>query len=194
MGLGWCPRPRSPRWPRCHAREASDGYGLGLITYEVAGHRYVGHTGGMVGYIAGMWSDPAVQLASVVLQSGPGHSPFALTRLAIRALAAVRDGRDPFAMVSSPPGDVDGDRALAAFTGTYTGPDGRSFRTRIASGTLSLGDGGRVIALEHRGDGRFLVPDPCLGPSPSRLRAGWRCRMAWRGPLRPRRGQYLRRR
>ena len=84
-----------------------DGYGLGLITWTVAGHAYTGHTGGMVGYVAGMWCDLEEGLGAVVLQNGPGHSPMALSRLAIRAVAAVRAGQKPQADVGGvEPDDV----------------------------------------------------------------------------------------
>ncbi len=71
----------------------ADGYGLGLINHEVDGHDYLGHTGAMVGSVAGLWTDPAAGLGAVVLQTGFAYSPFALTRLAIRAVAEVRQGR-----------------------------------------------------------------------------------------------------
>lgn len=136
-------------------REA-DGYGSGLINAEVDGHHYLGHTGGMVGYVAGMWWDVDAGLGAVVLQSGPGHSPFGLTRVAIRAIAAVREGRDPgvpAAKGAATPDDI------APFAGRYVGPGGRTFRTQVADGNLALDADGRRIALSDWGDGRFMVAD-----------------------------------
>jgi CubicO group peptidase (beta-lactamase class C family) len=140
------------------ARNA-DGYGLGLITHEVDGHRYVGHTGGMVGSIAGMWSDLEVGLGAVVLQTGFGHSPFALTRLAIRSIAAAREGRDLLVGVPAPP-TGDPDDAHTAFVGRYVGPRGRSFRTRTVPAGLALDHAGHTLELIDYGTGRYLVPGP----------------------------------
>ena len=73
----------------------ADGYGYGLLNRVVDGRHYIGHGGGMVGFISGMQWDPEAGLGAVVLQNGPGHNPNALARLAIRRARAVRDGRDP---------------------------------------------------------------------------------------------------
>jgi D-alanyl-D-alanine carboxypeptidase len=135
---------------------AADGYGSGLITWEVDGHRYVGHTGGMVGYIAGMWCDLEAGLGAVVLQSGPGHSPFALTRVAIRAVAAIREGRDPAAPGTASTGDG---ATRAPFEGRFQGPDGRSFSSRWVGDELTLDAEDRPIDLTDWGEGRFLVAD-----------------------------------
>jgi len=138
----------------------ADGYGLGLITHEVDGHRYVGHTGGMVGYIAGMWCDPEAGLGAVVLQNGPGHSPFALTRVAMRAVAAAREGPDPATAGRHQAHHADeADPALGRFAGAYVGPGGHAFRTHVGSGSLTLVDGAGEVTLKDYGDAHFLVAD-----------------------------------
>jgi D-alanyl-D-alanine carboxypeptidase len=84
------------------------GYGLGIYARDfgdttgfamdvVDGRRLIGHTGGMVGYIAGLWCDPESGLGAVVLQNGPGHGPSRLCRQILRVMAAALDGRDPAA-------------------------------------------------------------------------------------------------
>ena len=75
------------------------GYGYALSRREIGGRTYIGHTGGMVGYISGLAWDPDASVGAVVLQSGPGHGPNALARLAIRRMRAAIDGRDPDAEV-----------------------------------------------------------------------------------------------
>jgi CubicO group peptidase (beta-lactamase class C family) len=80
----------------------SDGYGYALLPRTIDGRGYLGHGGGMVGYIAGMQWDPEAGIGAVVLQNGPGHNPNALARLAIRQTRAVRDGRDPAAESMEP--------------------------------------------------------------------------------------------
>jgi CubicO group peptidase (beta-lactamase class C family) len=71
------------------------GYGYGLSRREVDGRTFIGHTGGMVGFISGMAWDPDAGIGAVVLQSGPGHGPNALARLAVRRTHAALEGRDP---------------------------------------------------------------------------------------------------
>lgn len=75
------------------------GYGYALSRREIRGRTYIGHTGGMIGYISGLAWDPDAGIGAVVLQSGPGHGPNALARLAIRRMRAAIDGRDPDAEV-----------------------------------------------------------------------------------------------
>lgn len=78
-----------------------EGYGLGIYARDFDGRRMIGHTGGMVGYIAGMWCYPEAGLGAVVLQNGPGHGPNMLSRRLIRVVAAARAGRDPATELAS---------------------------------------------------------------------------------------------
>ena len=71
------------------------GYGYGLSRREIGGRTFIGHTGGMVGFLSGLAWDPDAGIGAVVLQSGPGHGPNALARLAIRRTRASLEGRDP---------------------------------------------------------------------------------------------------
>jgi CubicO group peptidase (beta-lactamase class C family) len=64
-------------------------YGLGLWTIAVEGHRYAGHTGGMVGYYAAVCCDLDEGLGAVVL--GNGHGPW--QQLSFHMLAAARAER-----------------------------------------------------------------------------------------------------
>jgi hypothetical protein len=75
--------------------KAAHGYALGIYGRGLDGGAMLGHTGGMVGYIAGLWCEPASGIGAVVLQSGPGHGPNRLAWQAIKVLAAARAGRDP---------------------------------------------------------------------------------------------------
>jgi CubicO group peptidase (beta-lactamase class C family) len=92
----------------------SYGYGYGLMRYEIDGRQILGHGGGMVGYTAGMAWDEAAGIGAVVLQSGPGGAPHALSRLLIRQARAAVDGRDPAAEsmqylgLGDDPGDTGG--------------------------------------------------------------------------------------
>jgi D-alanyl-D-alanine carboxypeptidase len=59
-------------------------YGYGLLTRELDGRRFVGHGGGMVGYLAGMQADRDANLGVIVLQNGLGTNPMELARTVIR--------------------------------------------------------------------------------------------------------------
>lgn len=71
------------------------GYALGIYSRRFGEHQYIGHTGGMIGYVAGLWCDPESGLGAVVLQNGPGHGPNMLARRVIRVVAKALEGRDP---------------------------------------------------------------------------------------------------
>jgi CubicO group peptidase (beta-lactamase class C family) len=71
------------------------GYGYGLMRREVAGRTYLGHGGGMVGYLASMLWDADARIAAVVLQNGMDGNPNALARRLIRQARAAEEGRDP---------------------------------------------------------------------------------------------------
>lgn len=162
------------------------GYGCGLATRVIDGRTYVGHAGGMIGYLAALQVDPAAQLAVVVLQNGTMGRPMALARASLTAL------RDPEAGgrgTTEDAGAPAGDASRAALTGVYravpgssgtdpleieTGPHGPTLRRR-----------GRMIRLEALGGGRFLAPDPDLDTYALRFEpADGRQTLAWHGPTR----------
>ena len=88
---------------------ASFGYGYGLLRRTVDGRTYLGHGGGMVGYIAGMLWDAEAGIAAVVLQNGMDGNPMALARRLIRQARAAQDGRDPGAEAPEAPQSIDED-------------------------------------------------------------------------------------
>lgn len=71
------------------------GYGYALSRLELGGRTFIGHGGGMVGYLAGMQWEPASGIGAVVLQSGMDGQPMALARRALRQVEAWRAGHDP---------------------------------------------------------------------------------------------------
>jgi CubicO group peptidase (beta-lactamase class C family) len=64
-------------------------YGFGLTMREQDGARFIGHAGGMVGYLAGLQADPDAGLGAIVLQNGPSANPMMLARAAV---AIAREG------------------------------------------------------------------------------------------------------
>lgn len=119
------------------------GYALGIYGRGPDGRRFLGHTGGMVGFISGMWLHPESGLGAVVLQNGPGHGPNVLARRLIEVVRAAGDGEDPraalaanlAAMAAADEADEDDEDAapaalppgldspLNAITGTYRSHD-----------------------------------------------------------------------
>ena len=68
------------------------GYGCGLATRVIGGRTYVGHGGGMIGYLAALQVDPAAQLAIVVLENGTIGRPMALARASLATLRGPKAG------------------------------------------------------------------------------------------------------
>lgn len=78
------------RMAKPHARSMTGyGYGYGLATRVLGGRTFLGHGGGMIGYLSALQVDPAAELAAVILQNGLMGSPMALDegRLSGRAHA-----------------------------------------------------------------------------------------------------------
>jgi CubicO group peptidase (beta-lactamase class C family) len=151
-------------------------YGYALATNVIGGRVYVGHGGGMVGYISGMQWDPEAGIGAVVLQNGPGHRPTAFARHAIR-LARVARGEaasaadlqvaetdDPFITPPAEGGDGDGgavrtaptpDQAVVAGTWRSHDPWCPVFHVEAQSERLWLILPGGSDGFE---DGQPLVP------------------------------------
>ncbi|HYN47976.1 MAG TPA: serine hydrolase domain-containing protein [Candidatus Nanopelagicales bacterium] len=170
-----------------HARPSPDyGYGYALATRVLGGRSFLGHGGGMIGYLAALQVDPAAELAAVVLQNGLMGSPMALARAILAAArgpgegggdapgggsALADDGAEPdrAGVYRADPDDRDTDPLEIT-----AGPDGPILRRR-----------GRQLVLEALGDGRFLAPDPDLDRYALRFEpAGERPVVAWHGPTR----------
>jgi CubicO group peptidase (beta-lactamase class C family) len=128
-------------------------YGYGLSISNRGGRTYLGHGGGMVGYLAGLQVEPESGLGAVVLQNAYGLDPMALARTAI---AVVRDGREP--------DPTEDEMETADLVGTYR-PESEGvspIEVVVSSGRLvvRLADG--EVGLEDRGDRRFLAAHPSI--------------------------------
>ena len=62
-------------------------YGYGLTVRRDGDRLFVGHGGGMVGYLAGVQVDPDAGIGAVVLQNGYGAGPVTLARRIVRLVA-----------------------------------------------------------------------------------------------------------
>jgi len=167
------------------------GYGLGIYAREFGGRRLIGHTGGMVGFIAGLWCGPEAGLGAVVLQNGPGHGPNILARRLLRGVRAAQTGRDPAAELAQDladlaasdadddtiePIEVDhsrGEPSASPFTGTYRSHDPWTPTFRVVlrgdvpwlcfwSAPDGFDDEQPLVALD--GEWAYRVGDDPLGP------------------------------
>jgi D-alanyl-D-alanine carboxypeptidase len=144
--------------------EPSRSYGYGLWEEEVDGHRWVGHTGGMVGYTAQLATSPDEGLGVVVLQNGDGDK----NEIVRYALAAVRASLAGVALpdVWAPPAPTR-IPAAPAFVGHYHGDDGREMTVDVEDDGLRVTMGPLSVRLERDpldpdpGDS-FLVAHPAL--------------------------------
>jgi D-alanyl-D-alanine carboxypeptidase len=131
-------------------------YGYGLSTSEVEGHTYVGHGGGMPGYVSAIRADLDDGLGIAVLLNGPGR-PTAIARTALQLLRAAHHDQD------LPPLPSARDRHQVERAADYAGV------YRCGERTLTLeADGERLllhhddgrIPLEPRGADAFYVDHP----------------------------------
>lgn len=147
-------------------RDFGDGepYAYGLWEATVDGHRWVAHTGGMVGFTAVLATSPDEGLACVALQNGHG-SKWALVGSALATVRAALGGDalpDPLVPPASTviPG-------AEGYAGTYVAPDGRTLQVALDGSGLRIGvDGLSVDAhrdpLEPEPTGAFLLAHPDL--------------------------------
>ncbi len=120
-------------------------YGYGIIVREIAGHTVIGHTGGMVGYAAGLTADLGAGIAAVALVNGPG-SPYMLSRHVVAVVRAAQEGSP----LPDPPDTWRG--GPTAVSGTFY---------RDADDTtepLTFALEGDVIVLRHKSESIPLHP------------------------------------
>ncbi|MFN8234196.1 MAG: serine hydrolase domain-containing protein, partial [Actinomycetota bacterium] len=139
-------------------------YAYGLWEAQVDGHRWVAHTGGMVGFTAVLATSPDEGLACVALQNGYGSKQ----RLVGAALAIIRAALagdplpDPF--VPPPPAEIPG---AERFAGTYVGSDGSTLEAIAEGGGLRIRLRGHTVEahrdpLEDDPKSGFALPHPDL--------------------------------
>jgi D-alanyl-D-alanine carboxypeptidase len=143
------------------------GYGYGLTIRDVDGRRFVGHGGGMVGYLAAVQADAEAGIGAVVLQNGFSANPLELARTAIRI---VREGPGP-----TPPAAAKATAETAELAGVYRAEDGRSESIELfpREGGLTLRSDGRDIELQELEDDLFLAPDPAFDRFAFRVERQW---------------------
>jgi hypothetical protein len=141
--------------------DENDTYGYGLLMRNLDGRRFVGHGGGMVGYLAGMQADADANLGVIVLQNGMGAHPMMLARAVIR----IADG-EPAASTATAVFS-----ALDELAGIYeTDEPGREpIELAASQDEPVLRYDGREIELDEWGDDLFLARDPDFDRFPFRV-------------------------
>jgi D-alanyl-D-alanine carboxypeptidase len=141
--------------------DENDAYGYGLLMRNLDGRRFIGHGGGMVGYLAGLQADTDANLGVIVLQNGMGAHPMTLARTVIR----IADGESAASTGTAVPS------ALDELAGIYeTDEPGCEPIELVASQSEPvLRYDGREIELDELGDDLFLALDPDFDRFPLRV-------------------------
>ena len=121
-------------------------YAYGLWQEDVDGHRWIAHSGGMVGYTAFLAVAPDDGLGVVVLQNGDG-AKHGVTSYAFAAVRASLAGADlPEAW--GPPAATEIPKAQD-YVGHYEGDDGRTLEVRAVEDGLAVTIGPIDVRLER---------------------------------------------
>lgn len=135
--------------------EVNTWYGYGIFSREVEGHRYIGHSGGMIGYSSRLEGDLDNGLGVVALENAP-LGPDDITSFTLKVVRAAQEGSALPQLPEEPP-VVPG---AGEYAGTYTATDGRSFVVNNIGGQLSLDYRGQKVTLQPRGQDAFFVANP----------------------------------
>ncbi|MGH2539860.1 MAG: serine hydrolase domain-containing protein [Actinomycetota bacterium] len=128
--------------------DAGDGapYAYGLWREDVDGHRWISHSGGMVGYTALLAVSPDDGLGVVVLQNGGGDKG-GVAGYAFAAARANLAGNDlPETWAPPPPTEIP---HAGDFVGRYEGDDGRVLEVEAVESGLSIAMGSLIVRLER---------------------------------------------
>jgi CubicO group peptidase (beta-lactamase class C family) len=136
------------------SEEEPAAYGYGLVMRNEDGRLFIGHGGGMVGYLAGMQADRDANLGAIVLQNGLGLNPVALARTAIR----IADGETKSASTVEA-------SAHEELAGLYE----PSLEIVASENGPQLRHDGRDISLEELEEDLFLASDPDFDRFPLRV-------------------------
>jgi len=137
--------------------DSREDYGLGLRVMSVKGHTYVGHTGGMLGFVSEILADMDTGVGVVTLNNSYVDSNnIAMNALAIMN-AAIR-GRSIHGLAY--PRDAYQVKNASEYSGLYVSPEGRRLLLRSQRDRLHLVKGDNSIPLEKREKDTFLADDP----------------------------------
>ena len=121
-------------------------YAYGLRQEDVDGHRWLAHSGGMVGYTALLAVSPDEGLGVVSLQNG-GGAMRSVVRYALEVVRANLAGTD-LPETWAPPAPTEIPRA-GDYVGRYEGDDGRELLVRAVDDGLGITIGPLAVRLER---------------------------------------------
>jgi hypothetical protein len=130
-------------------------YGLGLGTRKEGGHRIIGHTGGMVGFVSEITADLDAGMGVVVLNNSRVDSS-GLARTALRMATAILNGRKPPRIGRYDPTVV---RGASRYAGTYHCGQ-KTVKVAADGRRLVLTAGPEAVTLEVKGRDRFCARLP----------------------------------
>jgi hypothetical protein len=137
-------------------REPGLTYGYGIARIEKDGHTYLGHGGGMVGYLSHIRVDLGDGFGVVLLVNGP-EIPMEIVDSALGWLSAAHRGEE-LAPVPAEQDPYAVDNA-ADYAGIYRN-GGNLLRLEAEDGRLVLHAGEAQVALERRGGDVFFAFHP----------------------------------
>jgi D-alanyl-D-alanine carboxypeptidase len=146
-------------------------YAYGLWQEYVERHRWIMHSGGMVGYTALLAVVPDDGLGAVILQNGGGDKRGVLAAALATVRASLAGADLPVVWAPPAPTRIP---AAADYVGRYEGDDGRVLQVEAVEDGLSISIGGLVVRLERDpldskvGD-TFLVAHEALDRFPLRF-------------------------
>jgi hypothetical protein len=132
-----------------------ESYGLGIFIQDLGDHKVIGHSGGMVGYLAHLLADLDTGLGIIALTNSP-YDPRPLVQLAWELLVAAMDGDEIPEMPLDDPYRVEN---LEDYVGRYR-CDEKTFTLTPKGEHLHLEFEGDTVCLEPAGRDAFLVPHP----------------------------------
>jgi CubicO group peptidase (beta-lactamase class C family) len=154
--------------------DENDTYGYGLLVRNLDGRRFIGHGGGMVGYLAGMQADTDANLGVIVLQNGMGAHPMALARSVIR----IADGEPAKPAGSAVPSSLD--ELAGAYETDEAGCEPIELVAAASGPMLRFSD--QEIGLQEIDNDLFLAADPAFDRFPIRVeRPNADSRELWHG-------------
>jgi D-alanyl-D-alanine carboxypeptidase len=133
---------------------SKEHYGLGLGIRTVNGHTYVGHTGGMLGFISEILADMDSGLGVVTLNNSHVDSNDIAMNTLSMLNAAVRGKRLPSLHARQDPFHV---KNASDYGGEYVRLDGKHVSFRSKRDRLYLVEGNKKIPLERRDNDKFLA-------------------------------------
>jgi D-alanyl-D-alanine carboxypeptidase len=141
--------------------DENDAYGYGLLMRNLDGRRFIGHGGGMVGYLAGMQADADANLGVIVLQNGLGAHPMALARTVLRIADGEPTRNTNLYMTSTP------DELVGLYESDEPGRE--PIELAASKNGTALRWNGREIGLEELDSDLFLAPDAAFDRFPIRV-------------------------